>query len=556
MSVQSSIAVTSNHYHHDNFRQYRLAAVDVLDVGWIAGGKMQRSFQSKAWILLLFVILILFRLVLQFALYKAGFISLTADEFGRTIAAARWSKHPHLYWHGPWLPLHSYFLGTMLSINWELLWMPRLTNVLFGLISIMFVYLLAYSLFKSRLTGLLSAFLLSVNPAHIWLSGVPLTEVPCTMFVLIGIWAFSRYLENASNIYLFTSTLALAIANGFRYEAWFISVIFTVAILYGIFIDFLKQRIKVKKMIIMIMVAWIPWFFPLGWIIGSYMLTQNPLAFLVTIKSYKVQWYGQTTNYYNYLETFLKIDPYLTFLGLIGVIVCLFSEDQVSSVRLWYTITTVIPLSIFIVLHGGQLEPPGNYIRYLSPLSFTFYPALGYLLFVSVRKLRSGRLKVWFLMGLLTLIVATQVTRTFHFTNDPAADGLAVGQTIRELRQNNPDLHQNPVVIELSYWQYLAIHVGANDLDNIIYDRSLDIQSRKTQSLLLLDPQQFAFCLIFYDVSYVVMKDPLLRTMIEDRLGLRPIKEVNGYTFYTTEGLSTELSEKVETCSLSFGSGY
>src|SRR4030065_154798 len=115
---------------------------------------MQLDLRNKRWDLIALAVLLSLRLFIQLAVYKAGFISLTADEFGR------------------------------------------------------------------RKAGLISALLLSVNPAHIWLSGAPLTEMPNAMLVLAAIYAFSLYLKSSKRSCLFTAACILAVANGFRFGAW------------------------------------------------------------------------------------------------------------------------------------------------------------------------------------------------------------------------------------------------------------------------------------------------------------------------------------------------
>lgn len=396
------------------------------------------------------------------------------------------------------------------------------------------MYLIASSLFENRIVGLLSAFFLSVNPAHVWLSGVPLTEMPNAMFVLVAVWAFGSYLKSLKRGYLFTAVGALALANGFRFESWLVSVLFSLIVLGECILGFIKRKIQVRNAITLVVAAFIPWIFPLGWLIGNYIETQNPFYYSEAIKAYKFHWYGHGISYSKYIETFLKIDPYLTILGMIGIAACLLLNKRTKSIQ-WYVAATTIPLAIDILLQGGQLEPPGNYIRYFALFTFLFYPSLGYLLVISTQAIHSKKLKLG-LFFFLYLVAFTQINATFRFTNDPSAEGLAVGLAIRELRSQNPDISDRPVMIELTYWQYLEIKVGANDIEGVVYDRELDTVSRKSQSLLLTDERLFQSCLKSYDIIYIIVKERQLRDLIENILQLRLIKEVNGYAFYPVSG--------------------
>jgi hypothetical protein len=277
------------------------------------------------------------------------------------------------------------------------------------------------------------------------------------------------------------------------------------------------------------------WIFPLGWLTGNYLAAQNPFDFLNLIRSYQLQWYGTNLAYDKYFETFWKLDPYVAVLGVFSVALGLLRHKKNYAIW-WYSAAALILPIIFMLLSGGQNQPPGTYIRYMAPFTFLFYPALGYLLAVIGARLRqiNGGLQ-WVVALFLGVIITTQFAAAFRFKNDPAGEGLAVGLALRELRAQSPAIAQRPVVIELAYWQYLAIIIGANDINRVIYDRELDIYARTAQSLLLTDETLFKSCLRVYDISYLVIKDPGLRATLEGQWHLQPIKEVNGYAFYFLE---------------------
>jgi hypothetical protein len=150
-----------------------------------------------------------------------------------------------------------------------------------------------------------------------------------------------------------------------------------------------------------------------------------------------------------------------------------------------------------------------------------------------------------------------QVGAVFGFTNDPSAEGLAVGQQIRALWSEEPKGDRRPVIVELSYWQYLAVHVGANDLSAILYDRELDFARRQSPSLLTADVEAFRDCLSQYHVGYVVVKSPELRQVLEQDVGIPAGDEINGYAFYRVpESLLVGETGRALSCPLTFGSGY
>jgi hypothetical protein len=491
-----------------------------------------RSNRNKLLVPIGLSLLVSGRLLLQVMLYRSGFMSLTADEFGRTVLAAVWAQNPYTVWKGAWLPFHMYTFGAALRLKWDLIYVPRIAVILLGCTSILLTYLLTSRLMECRRIGLISAFLLAVNPVHIWLSSTPLTAMPYATCALAAVLSLVLYLKQNGQRYIYLGACMLALANGYRYEAWVLSAVFSLSLVGNGILLYKRKALDFRQSLNLILGAIIPWLFPIAWMVGNYVETGNPLFFLESVKSYKLTWYGQGQDYRNYWHTFLKIDPVATIFVALGLVICLLRHKKSWAVR-WYVIIVVVPLVVFVYLHGGQIEPQGNYYRYLAFFVFITYPAIAYLIDFGADFVAKSRVVGWIRVALVLGLMGTNQTyRVFQFVNDRSADGLQVGQRIRELRSEHPELSQRPVVIELSYWQYLAIHVGANDVASIVYDRVLDFERRQSLSLLVTDEQAFRDCLSLYRVSYVIVKSPELCAIVESSLGVSPLEEINSYVFY------------------------
>lgn len=504
--------------------------------------------KKKLLIPLALFLLIIGRWLLQIMLYRAGFEALTADEFSRTVLAARWAKEPYMVWSGAWLPFPLYFHGIALSLWWDLLDVPRAITMGIGFISFVVMYQLGYQLFESRKVGFLSATLLAVNPVHIWLSSTPLTELPQFTITLAAILAIVLYLKYDAIGYAYTGALLMGLANGFRFEAWMMSIVFS---LYFISHSLPCYQASDKKdAYILTLIAVLPWIFPVIWIISNYWETGDPLYFKTFSTFHKITYYGNNHAYAYYWETFLKIDPYTSLLFVFSFIASIATNYRISAVK-WYLAMATIPFFIFAYMHGGQLEPLGNFLRYLAPFLFLTYPAVAFLFVSGTQKIFNLQpLQNGSLILVITLIAVTQINTTFGFTNDPTARGLRAGKRIAELRQSEPKLAQRPVLIELVYWHYLAIHVGANDVSLILYDRMLDLEERKTKSMLLSNADRVSSCLHQYDISYIIIKSPELIDYVENELGLRTTESVHEWRFYP---VPPSVGENKGTCTLSFG---
>jgi hypothetical protein len=428
--------------------------------------------------------------------------------------------------------------------------------ILAGMISILLVYRLGLEIFKSRQIGLISSVLLTVSPAHVWLSSTPLTESFYTTVILACMLSYILYLRTQRYFLVILSALSLFIANGIRFEAWMVSIVFSSLLAGGALLQFRQGKIDVKQLLLALLPAAIPWLFPLAWLIGNSVYKDDPLYFLHSITSYKLLWYGSGRSYRNYLNILLGMDPFSTALLLPGILSLIWKSRGRAAQR-WYGLMTVLPFLIFASVHGGQSEPRGNIIRYLAPFLFVSYPTVAYLIGSTVALLHKSRMaQRTLLIAVILSVSLVQILAVFRYTNDLSVNAFAVGERIRSLREMEAALRNRPVLIELSYWDYLAIHVGANDLSLIVYDRLLDFENRRSISLLSTDLEAFRSCLRHYQFSFVIVKSPDLKEILEQSLQFTPGEQVNQYTFYRVPLGKIVDGEEPGVCPLSAGTGY
>lgn len=478
--------------------------------------------------------LLLVRIVLQLALLRAGFLALTADEFARMLLAARWSQGPFVTWQGVWLPFHMYLYGAALWL-FEDIWLTgRVVTAFLGLLSLLLMFLLVWRLSGSQRAALISVVLLGVNPLHLWLSSTPLTETAYLNFLLASAVGLVLFWQQDQRRYLFLAAAALLLASGFRYEAWLAAAVFSGALLLKAVQAYRFRELSRSRAAWLLGAAALPWVFPVLWMAGNAAANGDPLYFLQTAGAYKRTWYGAGQNYQAYVQAFLKIDPWVLLLAGPGLALMLARRQRTWSVG-WYAALAIVPLLFFIFLHGGQPEPPANYLRYLAGFVFLLVPAAAFLLDRLAKRLSGqSQRQSLILLLILGLIVTLQLRTAFQFKNDAAAAGLAVGRQIQQFQQQG-DRQQRSVVIELLYWDYLAIRTGANEPRGLLYDRQLDPDSRRQVSLLSSDPPLFIDCLHTQGVGLVVVKSLYLRQFLEGTWGWVPDQESNGYAFYALQ---------------------
>ena len=489
------------------------------------------------------------RIVLHVALYAAGFQALTADEFGRTVVAEIWSRNPAPILYGPWLPFHAYFFGTLLSVNFDMLWMPRIVAIVFGAASIALMFVLARQLFKSNWIALISVALLAVNPAHIWLSSVPLTEIMQAAFLLAFAALHARWIETARPRHLLLCAACLGIATTIRFEAWLFGLVFSALLAWNVW------RMPTRRnMPVAVLALALVWIFPTTWVVGNAAITGDPLFFIESKKQFDFKWYGSGQSYLAYLLTYLHVDPIATVLVVPAFAALVLRRPRMNA-AIQHALLVAGSTALYIASQRGYVQPQGNYVRYLAVFLFMAYPLIAWLVVqVTSRLFRHNQARVVALVAALAVVILVQLRSAFAFVNDPAGEGVRIGQRLRALRAAHPS-DVPYALIELNHFQYLAMHVGANDMTHLIYDRPLDLQALNSTPTALTRAVLLA-CDAKYHFGYVVMRDSRLKTMVEDALPVQRLDDIDGYTLYAVSRTTNAAQVAPGTCPLVIGTGY
>jgi hypothetical protein len=172
-------------------------------------------------------------------------------------------------------------------------------------------------------------------------------------------------------------------------------------------------------------------------------------------------------------------------------------------------------------------------MRYVATFMVVLYPGAAHAAMLIYDKVRETRLvrvsPVWLVLGVVLL---TQLLTAFSVQNDPSAQGLAVGRKIAELRDRDADL-DGKVLIEVVYFEHVAIPVGASDVTGVVYDRPARVIERDTVSLIeSTDTSALRQELSNDGITMLVLKSPELRDSAQRALPLRELASENDYYFY------------------------
>ena len=95
-----------------------------------------------------------------------------------------------------------------------------------------------------------------------------------------------------------------------------------------------------------------------------------------------------------------------------------------------------------------------------------------------------------------------------------------------------------------------------NDVTTIMFDRPVDLENRKSVSLITSNSKLFQNCINYYDVAYIAVVSPDLKAAIEKKFSFPILSNINGYNIYKVTGnQSTRKNSVSNQCPLVFGRG-
>jgi hypothetical protein len=156
---------------------------------------------------------------------RAAVCILTNNQAGdadqRAILAAEWAHAPYWIWSGPWIPLHFYVTGMLTWILGDPIIAGKALSFVTGSLTLIPLFQLTQRLFD-RTTATVAGVFFAIYGVHIGLSSIVMSEAPFALFAVWGLDVFFRESVSESPRLrgLLGSAALIAIAGGFRQEAW------------------------------------------------------------------------------------------------------------------------------------------------------------------------------------------------------------------------------------------------------------------------------------------------------------------------------------------------
>jgi hypothetical protein len=492
--------------------------------------------------------LISLKIVSQLTLFSRGFISVSADEFARGIRAAEWALQPRFDILADvkeiWLPLEKYLNGLLLLVWPDVIRAPRVTVFVASCLVLIALFVFVYYLFNNfQVAALASAFVV-FQPWYAWLSGTPMLEMYYLACFLGGLVFLTMWLREERRGYWFWAGCCFMLASCFHVQSWiFINVVNLITVSY------LGQYIRQKR------------FGYLWRLIGFYVLgnlfiitvsivafldTGQLFAFLANHTSYSKWFYGG----YNVsvLEKLLYY-PKLLIQNSSGAVWLLLSVALVVLLRdkankwKWFPLTLAVAgLSInsaMNVVSGPPSAAPGRYSLFYV-IMISPYLAYGtYHLWVIGRLWMSrwmsrigARALAVLATGLFLYSVWWGIVRIPDFPQGMSMDAVETGYYLNQVLSDNGSNSATNYLVELKYWDFLAIKLTAGHYDTLVFDREYNLFNRDTPSIFSGGKTEVSADLRSQNIVYVALRDPDLKANARRMGFLRAMRDVGNWTVY------------------------
>lgn len=292
---------------------------------------------------------------LIFQMYAGGFISLTADEFGKASLAWIGLNDPTMWFQHIWLPAHFPLLAAAYVTIGDLLMASRLVSVLCGFVAIIAIYRLGHY-YRDAGVGALAAILMATSPLTVWLSATGLVDILYVAFFVLG---FSYYIQWQRCRGLFALYIAcglFALSCAFHYNAWLAVMAVGMLLIYDLLCSSSRERLHGFLGLCILALV------PVLWCAWNWFAHGDPLDFLhghiVSSAPVYEQWGRQTptvkSSLYYLASSLLRHGPFLAVLAFISMAGIVWRPDERQPLwRIWFVLIFFGGGLIILYARGG-----------------------------------------------------------------------------------------------------------------------------------------------------------------------------------------------------------
>lgn len=488
-------------------------------------------------------ILITCRLFYQIYLFHQGFVSVSADEFGRTISAYKWATNPYFFivYKGGWLPFEQYLNGFFLMIWDNVILMPRITAFAASCLLLVYFFRLIHYLFSDYYVAVISSLIVCLHPWFIWLSGTPMLDIYYISFIITGLYYLCVWLKEQRQGYWAIGAICIFFASGFHVQSWVVINIVNLLSTYFLF-GFIKNK-NYGSMWRLIAFYFISNLFVFVYITATAIETGSFFSFIASHTDYS-KWYYKgyrisvLAKLLHYPKIVLKYGHVLWFFLPVALYV-LVQEDK----KIWKSIPFVVGImslgmfSVFNLFSVPATAAPDRYCL-LYIILFSPYIAYGFYRFCMLG-IHSGMttdiiLKVVLPVVILVAAFSINICKS-HFFGGLSYKSVAAGKYIGKILEKEKLLENETFLIELRYWEYYAVRLAAKHYDRMILDRERDSRNRDIPSVFEKGIGDITTYLGKNKVRFMVLKRSENKGKASEIDSIKMLKKIGPWTIYEVD---------------------
>jgi 4-amino-4-deoxy-L-arabinose transferase-like glycosyltransferase len=468
--------------------------------------------------------------------YSTGFISVSCDEYDKTLTACRGLSDPSLWFARVWLPLHFPLIAGTSLLTGDLLLAGRLVSITFGAFLIVALFGIGRQ-FGGNPGGAFAAILGATHPLVALLSATAMVDICYVSTFIMGLRVYLKFhhSERPGPTELFAACGLFTLACAFHYNAWIAVLVLVPFLLRRLYLSGLRAPIIAGSLVVLgsVPCAWVGWnWAQTGKFLGFFSHHSEYSAHYWSHLGWEASPRASVAAIYGSLTLYSPLLAVLAF-AAIGILLKGRSAGE-RQVLQWTLLTGFLAGLVLLYSTGGR--PAAFEPRYvLLPSVLMISIASGTL----VTLWRAGPKETRAFILFLTIAAVFLNVRLFretmarmkeyeHFAY--ANEARDVAASLHNLRSK----HAPRLVLEVKKWNFLAMSVFVNRADAVVMDRELindSVRHFDNPSMLLGARDPVVGELRAKGVGFIAAWSPAVQSNIES-WGLERLASVDSYRVY------------------------
>lgn len=461
-----------------------------------------------------------FLVTLVFYVYARGFISLSADEFAKAVAA--WDG-PRTWFSLIWLPGHFPLIRMAYIVIGDLLTASRFVSILGGVVVVFGVYRLSRQM-GAIWAGGIAAMLCATHPLVVLLSATGLVDIVYTGPFILGLSYYVQRPLALSQFYVACTLFAVSCA--FHHNAWLAVVPVGAAISFDFILGQRNNRLNLFVGLCIIALV------PVAWCTWNLLQYGSPLSFLqghVEESTRDYQRWGAAApslkgSVYWIKETILQYSPILVGLTITSIAGLLIVTERKEALILTWAVLSVFVAGLIVLFTYGGLSTAYPERSLLSPSLLMAVLSAHTLARLILNQDRYVRVFTGLLLG---IALAANLTWLRHLllVDGKIQEAAIIAEALRkEQRPGKILLEVKPLILN-------ALRVFLNSPPMIIGDMG----AKKPENSILMQPEEAIRRFAQENgIDRIAVWSDSVRSHVKE-LGLQALDDAGSYTIYSLD---------------------